>query len=338
MRAYREHRANRWVADAHDFLRYRRLFDTLAVVGRWMPRESNSERYGFVVSQDQHQHIQYLLFDVESVADGRLIADVRYPGENLSPEAAIVKYRQERLEQTGSDFIPYTHQIPVSVVVAKVTDEGQLVDIVALDTPEYRPHVIVRHFWLGWEKYCQPTLVTFNGRSFDLPILELAAFRYGISIPNWFGGERSYEQPRNRYNVKAHFDLQDLLTNFSATRFNGGLNLAAMTLGKPGKMDVSGDMVQDLYNEGRLDKINEYCKCDVLDTYFVFLRSQVLTGRITLDDELARVAEAKVWLEERRDESEAFAAYLDSWGEWENPWQSDPDSEEVADDNGALSS
>ena len=265
--------------------------------------------------------IQYLLFDVESVADGQLISNVRYPGQDLSPDEAIVKYRQERLEKTGSDFIPYTHQIPISVVVAKVAENGKLVDIVALDSPQYRPHVIARHFWLGWEKYDRPTLVTFNGRSFDVPILELAAFRYGISIPGWFSGQRSYEQPRNRYNVNAHFDLQDLLTNFGATRFNGGLNLAAMTLAKPGKMDVSGDMVQDLYDQGEIHAINEYCKCDVLDTYFVFLRCKVVTGQITLEDELERVAEVKEWLEDRSSESDAYAAYLERWSDWENPWE-----------------
>ena len=103
--------------------------------------------------------IEYLLFDVESVADGELISKVRYPGKGLSPAEAIAEYRQERLEKTGSDFIPYTHQIPVSVVVAKVTDRGELMDIIPLDSPQYRPHVITRHFWLGWEKYGQPTLL-----------------------------------------------------------------------------------------------------------------------------------------------------------------------------------
>lgn len=277
------------------------------------------------------EKIEYLLFDVESVADGQLISDVRYPGQDLSPAEAITKYRQERLDQTGSDFIPYTHQIPVSVVVAKVTQQGQLVDIVALDSPKYRPHVITKHFWVGWEKYSRPTLVTFNGRSFDVPILELAAYRFGISIPGWFSGERSYEQPRNRYNVKSHFDLQDLLTNYGASRFNGGLNLAAMTLGKPGKMDVSGDMVQDLYDEGRLDEINEYCKCDVLDTYFVFLRCKVVTGQLSLEEETERVAEAKEWLEDHSGESDAFAAYLEQWGNWDNPWEQ-PEEDASSDD------
>lgn len=264
--------------------------------------------------------IGYFLFDVESVADGELISKVRYPTQGLTPQDAIAAYRAERLEQTGSDFIPYTHQLPISVVIAKVKRDFSLDDIVTLDTPEYRPHVITQHFWKGWQKYNQPTLVTFNGRSFDVPLLEMAAFRYGISIKDWFGGKASYEKPRNRYNTGAHFDLQDLLTNFGASRFNGGLNLAAMTLGKPGKMDVQGDMVQDLFNEGRLEEINDYCKCDVLDTYFVFLRCKVMMGELELDREIQLVADTKQWLEERSDSSPAYATYLEQWQEWPNPW------------------
>ena len=265
--------------------------------------------------------IGYFLFDVESVADGELIAKVRYPNEGLSAAEAISAYRAERLEQTGSDFIPYTHQLPVSVVIAKVKHDLSLVDIVTLDGPEYRPHVITQHFWLGWQRYGKPTLVTFNGRGFDVPLLEMAAFRYGISIPEWFAGKSAYDKPRNRFNTSAHLDLQELLTNYGASRFNGGLNLAAMTLGKPGKMEVQGDMVQDLYDQGRLAEINEYCKCDVLDTYFVFLRCKVLMGELTLEEEIDLVDAAKSWLEQQAGDSDAYATYLAQWQDWTNPWK-----------------
>ena len=145
------------------------------------------------------------------------------------------------------------------------------------------------------EKHSRPTLVSFNGRTFDLPLLELAAFRYGLSVPGWFNlTAKSFEQARNRYNLEAHIDLQELLTNFGSTRFTGGLNLAANLLGKPGKMDVEGHMVQDLFDAGKLSEIHDYCRCDVLDTYFVFLRTRVLLGRLTLDEEQGIIAEQKV--------------------------------------------
>lgn len=269
--------------------------------------------------------VKFLVFDVESVADGTLVSKVRYPGENLGPADAIRKYRDELLAKYETDFIPYTFQFPISVVVAKVASDLRLIDLVALDDPEFRPHVITDHFWRGWEAYKRPTLVSFNGRSFDVPLLELAAFRYGINLQRWFNlNGRTFEQPRNRYNTEAHMDVYDILTNFGAARFTGGLNLAASMLGKPGKMEVQGHMVQDLYDAGKLAEINDYCRCDVLDTYFVFLRSCVLLGNISLTREHELVEAAKAWLEERRETSEAYGAYLERWGDWTNPWTEPP--------------
>ena len=276
--------------------------------------------------------VRYFVFDIESVADGKLVSKLRYPGEELDPEQAVRRYRAELMELQGNDFIPYTFQVPVSAAIAKVDGDFQLVDVVVLDDPEFRSHVITEHFWRGWDKYRRPTLVTFNGRTFDVPLMELAAFRYGISVPGWFDASgRSWEQPRNRYNTSAHLDLHDLLVNFGATRFNGGLNLAANLLGKPGKMDVQGCMVQDLFDEGKLAEINEYCRCDVLDTYFVFLRSRVLVGQLSLDQEQRRITETKQWLTDRADLSPAYQAYLSNWGDWENPW-----TLETTEVNGAI--
>jgi predicted PolB exonuclease-like 3'-5' exonuclease len=181
--------------------------------------------------------------------------------------------------------------------------------------------VIAEHFWRGWEKYRRPTLVSFNGRGFDLPLLELAAYRYGISVPAWFNvTAKSFEQYRNRFNLDAHIDLHELLTNFGTTRFTGGLNLAANLIGKPGKMDVTGDMVQDMYDAGKLAEINGYCRCDVLDTYFVFLRTRVLLGELSLDEEQGLVAATKTWLHKRATEVPAYQEYLSRWGDWSNPW------------------
>jgi len=263
----------------------------------------------------------YLVFDVESVADGHLVARVRYPDEALEPTDAVRRYRDELVEKYQSDFVPYTYQVPISVVAAKVTSDFQLLDIVALDEPHCRPHVITEKFWRGWEAYQRPTLVTFNGRSFDLPLLELAAFRFGVGIPGWFDSQGpNYKQPRYRYNTEAHLDLYDLMTNHGATRLTGGLNLLATQLGKPGKIGVQGHMVQDLYDQGKLDEINDYCRCDVLDTYFVFLRAAVLLGQLSLDREQEIIAESKQWLYDRADSNAAFRIYLDHWGDWTNPW------------------
>ena len=112
--------------------------------------------------------VRYLVFDIESVADGALVSKLRYPGQGLSAADAVRRYRDELIAKYETDFIPYTFQVPVSVVVAKVAADFSLIDIVALDEPQFRSHIITENFWRGWEVYKRPTLVSFNGRSFDL--------------------------------------------------------------------------------------------------------------------------------------------------------------------------
>ena len=80
-------------------------------------------------------------------------------------------------------------------------------------------------------------------------------------------------------------------------------------------------MVQDMYDAGRLAEINDYCRCDVLDTYFVFLR----TGRAAGPPDAGAGAGT-----DRPDQSSGWGAgpqtpayqhYLQNWGDWPNPWQ-----------------
>lgn len=275
------------------------------------------------------ESITHLVFDVESIADGELIAKVRYPEQGLSPAEAIAKYQAEIFEKSGTTFIPHTFQLPIAVVIGKLNERFEMIDLVSLDEPKFRSHVITENFWRGWEVYRRPQWVTFNGRSFDLPIMEMSAFRFGISLPTWFGG-RGYDSPRNRFNAHAHLDLQEMLTNFGAARLNGGLNLAAQILGKPGKMGLSGERVQQKHDQGGSMEISDYCRCDVLDTYFVFLRCMVLTGKLTLEEEAGLVERTKQFIADRSDDCQAYRDYLQQWGDWRDPWESEPPDEDEA--------
>ena len=96
-------------------------------------------------------------------------------------------------------------------------------------------------------------------------------------------------------------------------RVNGGLNLVSNLIDKPRKSGIDGSQVQDLYFDGHAARINDYCRCDVLDTYFVFLRTRVLIGRLGLEDEDALVAETREMLESHADEHPAYAHYLEFW-------------------------
>jgi 3'-5' exonuclease len=251
----------------------------------------------------------FIILDTESVPDGQLLSRIKYPDETLTPDDAILRAQKEarELSRDGSDFLPVTFQMPIAVCVLRVAADFSLQALTCLDAPDYRSEEMVSKFWLGSSRY-RAKLVTFNGRGFDLPLLELAAFRYGCSAREHFYNSR------NRYNGN-HIDLYDWLSNYGAYRMTGGLNLLAKLLGKPGKMAMAGDQVYALWREGRTREINEYCMFDTLDTYFVFLRTRVLLGEITVDDEKRYVERAKTWLNMKTAELPALTQYLNNWTE-----------------------
>ncbi len=264
------------------------------------------------------KEVKYLVFDVESVPDAKLIKMCRYPEEELTDDEAVRKYQGELLEQSNgsSDFIPATFQYPVSVTVAKVTSDFRLAEIVCLDDPKFRPAEMTRLFWLGIEEiYGHASMVTFNGRGFDIPLLELMAYRYGFTAKRHFVDKFA---GRFRFGTK-HIDLQDYLSNYSAIRMNGGLNLLAKVLGKPGKMGTKGSDVYDMFLQGKIREINDYCVHDVLDTYFVFLRTRVLQGDLKIEKEQEIVREAKAYIEANIEKIPSLQEYYDNWGDW-NPW------------------
>ena len=262
--------------------------------------------------------VKYLVFDIESVPDGELIKKVRYPKEDISAAEAISRYQAELLESSdgASNFIPVTFQYPVSLCIAKVDESFCIKEIVSLDEPEFRAAEIAQKFWFGIETlYKNASLVTFNGRGFDVPLMELMAYRYGIQAKRHFTDKFG---TRFRHGTK-HIDLQEVLSNYTAIRMNGGLNLLAKVLGKPGKMETKGSEVYELFCEGKKKQINDYCIHDVLDTYFVFLRTRVMLGELDLAKEQEIVKQTKAYLEENAKNRDAYQTYLDNWGDW-NPW------------------
>jgi 3'-5' exonuclease len=261
----------------------------------------------------------YLVFDTESVPDGQLLGLVRYSHEDVTPLEAVERARDDarRQSQGSSDFVSVAFQYPIATCVLRAGADFRLQAFTCLDAPQFRPRKIVEQFWAGVSRYRARNgdgvqLVTFNGRGFDLPLMELAAFRYGVAVKEHFALGR-------RRGDSGHIDLMDWMTNSGAFRLSGGLNLLSKLLGKPGKLHVRGEKVYPMFLEGKLQEINDYCMFDTLDTYFVLLRTRVLTGELTLEEEHIAVLRAREWLQQQVAALPGLQTYLDNWGDW-SPW------------------
>jgi len=120
-----------------------------------------------------------------------------------------------------------------------------------------------------------PQLVTFNGTSFDLPVLRYRAMVNGVAAPGL-----SMRPYFNRYTEDA-VDLCDVLSSFSP-QGKATLHELCRVMGLPGKPEgMSGGEVEKYYRDGRIREIAEYCEGDVVNTYRVWLRYELFRGRLS---------------------------------------------------------
>jgi DNA polymerase elongation subunit (family B) len=119
-------------------------------------------------------------------------------------------------------------------------------------------------FWDVAKHY--DSVVTFNGRGFDVPFMYLrsALLNVPISKKNWLG---------YRYAVEPHCDLAEQFTFYgvsgregAARRFNLDFYCKAFGIESPKSHGVTGLDVNTLMAEGKFREIAEYCLRDVRAT------------------------------------------------------------------------
>lgn len=130
-----------------------------------------------------------------------------------------------------------------------------------------------------------PDLVTYNGRSFDLPVLALRALRHGVAMSWYYQG-----RARHRFSEEGHLDLCDMLSDHGAAR-SLSLDAVARLIGLPGKVGVDGSQVEGLWKTGQLGAIKNYCLADVAQTSLLFLRFRLLQGAMGYKDYRRRAAD-----------------------------------------------
>ncbi|PAF47109.1 3'-5' exonuclease [Helicobacter sp. 12S02634-8] len=266
------------------------------------------------------------VFDIETVPDVGLIQK-SFPHIQASSELEICQQAMaEQREKSGSDFLPlYYHQV-ISIASVIADEHGRFKKVgnfgknATKASGELEEVDLLQEFFKFFDKH-QPKLVSFNGRGFDVPVLLLRAMRYNLSVCAYYEQDNiahnksKWENYRQRFSERFHTDLLDSLGHFGMAR-NLRLDGVCAMLNIPGKYDMSGDQVYQIYYDKHQDmaqkrtQIDTYCQSDVLNTYWVYLKYELLKGAITLSDYMSILEEFKENLPQNMGYTDVFTHAL----------------------------
>lgn len=238
----------------------------------------------------------YLVLDIETIPDTSRWSRPEVPH---GVEAPFPPAWAHRIIVIGCLWLDANYQLRrLGVIGARRPRDGEAAgdlpdapatSAAARDDAEERELLVELSRFVG---RAQPVLVTYNGRTFDLPVIALRALCHGVPL-SWYYRDRGV---RYRYSEEGHLDLCDWLADHGATR-SGSLDSVARLCGLPGKNGVDGSQVEGLYRAGHLASIQSYCLADITQTAFVFLRFRLLQGILSYDAYRAAVSELLAALE-----------------------------------------
>jgi hypothetical protein len=239
--------------------------------------------------------MSYLVLDIETVPDESLLDPVLVE-TSATPTSVEPPFPP-----------PYAHR-PVAIGCLLLSDNLDPVRCGCLGVSKFgNDEKLLLSAFVDFVSREKPTIVTWNGRGFDLPVLTLRSFKYGIPLPFY---DQSY---RYRFDDKKNTDLFDLMTDFGAVSKKGfKLDKIARLIGLPGKYGVDGSMVKEMFDQKRFADIEHYCITDVLQTAFVFFRYQLWRDRISADEH-NRVASLLINFLEKQENApyEKFISLID---------------------------
>lgn len=241
----------------------------------------------------------YLAFDIEAVPDvesGRRLHGL----EGLDDEDTVRAMEQLRMQETGGrTFLRlYLYRVvAISGVLRRrvLSGESDDIRIWSIGDPDADEKELIERFFRLIERR-EPTLISWNGNGFDMPVLIYRALHHGVEAARYFDTRSQdfrFNNYQNRYHER-HTDLMDVLAGHQ-NRAAAPLDEVARFLGVPGKSDMSGEEVGERWLAGDIEAIRDYCEADALRTWLVYLHYDRLRGRLDADafeHELALVREA----------------------------------------------
>lgn len=254
-----------------------------------------------------------LVFDIESVPDYEAGRKIHKLSDDLSDKDVVKAMQHLQFQKSGSEFMPLHLQKIVAISV--LFEKGDTLKVWSLGNVQSNEKEIIQRFYEGVDQHT-PTLVSWNGGGFDLPVLNYRSLLHGIQAPRyWETGDDDSSFRYNNYISRFHWrhtDLMDVLANYQP-RAGAKLDQIATMLGFPGKFGMDGSLVWEKFQEGAIEEIRNYCETDVLNTYLVFLQFEMIRGRCSrglLEQKLERVRQLL-----RDSEEDHLLEFLQVWEE-----------------------
>jgi 3'-5' exonuclease len=236
-----------------------------------------------------------LVFDIETIPDvelGRRIFGLQDLSDAAVAKAMFARCRQE----SGRDFLPLEQHRVVAIACALRSRED--LRVWSLGEPVSDERELIERFFDGIDKY-SPDLVSWNGSGFDLPVLHYRALAKGVQAARyWETGSADTAFRFNNYLSRYHWrhlDLMDVLSAFQP-RARASLTDMAALLGLPGKLGFSGAQVWEQYLAGNAVGVRRYCETDVLNTYLIYLRFELMRGQLTRERHAVELERVKALL------------------------------------------
>ena len=251
------------------------------------------------------------VFDIETVPDVETGRHLFGLGDTPDEDAARAMLMVTRKPGDTSTFMrPHLHRI---VAISAVFREGDRFNCWSLGDETADERELLERFFEGIERFT-PKLVSWNGSGFDLPVIHYRSMVHGVPAPRYWdtGGDDSSFRWNNylsRFHER-HTDLMDVIAGYQG-RAVAPLDHLAVACGFPGKIDMSGADVWDRYLAGEIKAIRDYCETDVMNTYLLYLRFELIRGHLgpaAYEEEIARVRAFLAGADGAH-----FAAFLEAW-------------------------
>ena len=216
------------------------------------------------------------VFDCESIPDAKLIRKI-YGFEGNDEEVSKEALKRQK-EENGTEFLPLPFHKIISICAVLCDEFGKFIKVNKIEGED--EEAMIRSFFNFIERF-SPRLVSFNGKNFDLPVLVLRALKYNIKASAYLDTvSDKWNNYKSRYNEQKHCDLFESLGAWRGVRLDTVCAMADL----PGKYDTSGEQVMSLFYRNELEKIHEYCESDVLNTYMLFLKYELIKGNLSEAD------------------------------------------------------